>query len=427
MTTSNKIYLQLLEEARKEKLKINKDTLLKTKKLYKEVIKDLQKRIKSTNNYNNKFVKAQIRILEQELREMDIILEREVTMAITDTSLLMSSVNADFYSMLDKEYNLHLSTDMLSSMYSTNNRVIQKIVGGGLYKDKRSLSERVWKYSEKNISDIQDILVKGIIERKSLEQLCRELSITIGSLTIVENTGTESANYEITFVPEKVRVINVVPPAAEENDGGSSSAKRNTAAAISAVNNPDLTSSIYMMASGTFSTEYQNPAMIGMILSAAAAPRHVEQSGFSGSISARYANEEHSAAHIDIRDEIRADRENRAVLESARADGDVLFDGALCHQEDDLRKRLNDIPVQIDSFALFDSFSVDMADSDTGLYWSEEIAGSLPDDRIAENVSGMEDDGMAGVENIRFTMLLNHALPCRDELDEALDALCVVS
>ena len=252
-------------------------------------------------------------------------------------------------------------------------------------------------------------------------------AITIGSLTIVENTGTESANYEITFVPEKVRVINVVPPAAEENDGGSSSAKRNTAAAISAVNNPDLTSSIYMMASGTFSTEYQNPAMIGMILSAAAAPRHVEQSGFSGSISARYANEEHSAAHIDIRDEIRADRENRAVLESARADGDVLFDGALCHQEDDLRKRLNDIPVQIDSFALFDSFSVDMADSDTGLYWSEEIAGSLPDDRIAENVSGMEDDGMAGVENIRFTMLLNHALPCRDELDETLDALCVVS
>ncbi|MBR2720938.1 MAG: hypothetical protein IKB74_06335, partial [Lentisphaeria bacterium] len=48
-------------------------------------------------------------------------------------------------------------------------------------------------------------------------------AITIGSLTIVENTGTESANYEITFVPEKVRVINVVPPAAEENDGGSSS------------------------------------------------------------------------------------------------------------------------------------------------------------------------------------------------------------
>lgn len=179
-TKSNKIYLQLLEEARKEKLKINKDTLLKTKKLYKEVIKDLQKRIKSTNNYNNKFVKAQIRILEQELREMDIILEREVTMAITDTSLLMSSVNADFYSMLDKEYNLHLSTDMLSSMYSTNKRVIQKIVGGGLYKDKRSLSERVWKYSEKNISDIQDILVKGIIERKSLEQLCRELSVYCG-------------------------------------------------------------------------------------------------------------------------------------------------------------------------------------------------------------------------------------------------------
>ena len=48
-------------------MKINKDTLLKTKKLYKEVVKDLQKRIKSTNNYNNKFVKAQIRILEQEL------------------------------------------------------------------------------------------------------------------------------------------------------------------------------------------------------------------------------------------------------------------------------------------------------------------------------------------------------------------------
>ena len=179
-TKSNKIYLQLLEEARKEKLKINKDTLLKTKKLYKEVIKDLQKRIKSTNNYNNKFVKAQIKMLEQELREMDIILEKEVTMAITDTSLLMSSVNADFYSMLDKEYNLHLSTDMLSSMYSTNNRVIQKIVGGGLYKDKRSLSERVWKYSEKNISDIQDILIRGIIERKSLEQLCRELSVYCG-------------------------------------------------------------------------------------------------------------------------------------------------------------------------------------------------------------------------------------------------------
>ena len=197
--SSNKKYYDLLKKAQDEKLSINKNTLLKTKKLYQKAINDLIKKINNTETFNQAFIKDQIKYFRKRIKEIDLKVEYMIEKGITDTSEIMTGVNGDFFSYINEKYNLNLDQDLIDSLYSTNEKVIKKIIEGGLYKDKLSLSERVWNYSEKNINDVQDILLKGMIEKKPLKEICDELSAYTGGKnskvsSIKRTYGNMSAN-----------------------------------------------------------------------------------------------------------------------------------------------------------------------------------------------------------------------------------------
>lgn len=63
-----------------------------------------------------------------------------------------------------------------TTMFSqVQNQVVENIISGNLYKDKKTLSQRIWNHSGKFEKDIQYIINQGILEKKSALELARDL------------------------------------------------------------------------------------------------------------------------------------------------------------------------------------------------------------------------------------------------------------
>lgn len=176
----NNTYYKLLKQAQSKKLSINKETLLKVKKLYSDIGKELVEKLEQANEIDKKYIKSYMEYVEKELKSIENQIQELTVKGITDTSQLMSNVDGDFFSNLAKKYDLDIDSNILESLYKPNMNVINKIVNGGLYKDNKSLSERIWSYRKNNLNKIQDILIDGMVNKRPLQDICSKLEAYTG-------------------------------------------------------------------------------------------------------------------------------------------------------------------------------------------------------------------------------------------------------
>ena len=176
----NNLYYRLLKESQREKLSINKKTLLKVKKLYEEESKKLISKLNNANEMNSQYINSYLEYVNKELKSLSKQIEKLTKQGIADTSQLMTEVNADVFSYIVKKYNLDIEPDILESLYKPNSNVINKIISGNLYKDNKSLSERIWGYNKDNLNKIQSILVDGMVNKRPLQDITNTLSAYTG-------------------------------------------------------------------------------------------------------------------------------------------------------------------------------------------------------------------------------------------------------
>lgn len=66
--------------------------------------------------------------------------------------------------------------DHFTTMFSqVQGKVVKDIISGNLYKDKRTLSHRIWNYTNEFGQDIQYMINKGLLEKKSAIELAKDL------------------------------------------------------------------------------------------------------------------------------------------------------------------------------------------------------------------------------------------------------------
>ena len=176
----NNLYYRLLKESQREKLSINKKTLLKVKKLYEEESKKLISKLNNANEMNSQYINSYLEYVNKELKSLSKQIEKLTKQGIADTSQLMTEVNADVFSYIVKKYNLDIEPDILESLYKPNSNVINKIISGNLYKDNKSLSKRIWGYNRNNLNKIQEILIDGMVNKRPLQDITNTLSAYTG-------------------------------------------------------------------------------------------------------------------------------------------------------------------------------------------------------------------------------------------------------
>lgn len=177
MNNSTNLYKNLMKQAQQDRITLNTNSLKALRKLYQDSIEDIVGKAETANGgFTKAWLKDYEKYLRYKMNELDTNIAKLTEEAIKASSEIAASVQGDFLSHINNKYELDIDKNLINFAYSVNQDVILSIINGGLYKDNKSLSERIWGYSEKNIQDIQYIINKGLMEQKSYEEIIRDLS-----------------------------------------------------------------------------------------------------------------------------------------------------------------------------------------------------------------------------------------------------------
>lgn len=177
MTETGRLYQELMKQAMNERNNITTESLKELSRVYKKAAQDITKRLQTEKGgFTQAWLKDYQKYLNMRYEQLNNQIENIVTGAIQDSSKVAASVEGDFLAYVASKYNLDVAKEIIEDFYKTPDNIVSTIINGGFYKDNKSLSERVWDYSNKNVSDIQKIINEGLTGQRRYEDIIKDLS-----------------------------------------------------------------------------------------------------------------------------------------------------------------------------------------------------------------------------------------------------------
>lgn len=160
--------------------KISKLTLEQQRqmlKLYGDTIDSLATKI--TKSEDKSLNQRWLIDYQKELKRVSNELAKEIksstTSAIGKAAKIGTETEQQIMSKIFKQAGIDTGNHFTSMFSQVQNRVIEDIISGNLYKDNLTLSKRIWNHSGKFERDIQYVINQGILEKKSAIELARDL------------------------------------------------------------------------------------------------------------------------------------------------------------------------------------------------------------------------------------------------------------
>lgn len=174
---ATELYIKLLREAEETKLKTTKKMQREIRKAYKDVHIELKKNLEkaTSGSLNERWLEEYVKSLEKEIEILNKNLERKLKKNIEKVVSAQVDSQLKFFNEISDRYGLELKPTF-SSMFSTiKTNVIKELIHGDMYKDRKGLSERIWKDTNKFKKDINTILIEGIAQKKGSKELAKDL------------------------------------------------------------------------------------------------------------------------------------------------------------------------------------------------------------------------------------------------------------
>ena len=170
-------YEKIAKEIRKRVSRLTLQQQRELLQLYDDAIKELAgKASKSkSKSLNERWVKDYLGELEKVRKELTKELNKSIKGYTTKAARAGTEVEQQ---ILSKAFQLAGIDpgDHFTTMFSqVQDKVIKDIISGNLYKDKRTLSQRIWNYTDEFGRDVQYIINKGLLEKKSAIELAKDL------------------------------------------------------------------------------------------------------------------------------------------------------------------------------------------------------------------------------------------------------------
>lgn len=164
MSKKNKKELLVTQKVQKEKEKLLISTQKELINTYKNIAKKIEKKLKnkSDKTFTEKDLKDLQKEINNELREAT----KEVKVIIENNTVEMISKavekELEYFKEIDKEYKTELAKHFKDKFVIVNKVVLDAVIKGNMYKDKHSLSNRIWKDYQNNKGAINAIIRDGI-------------------------------------------------------------------------------------------------------------------------------------------------------------------------------------------------------------------------------------------------------------------------
>lgn len=161
------------ENAAKARDKYSDDIAKKIKQSYKRVYLDYEKRLSTVNpdTLTEQYLRQTAKYLRNEYKKLGVEEEKEIRRIVKKTVDSYTQNQADLYSSLCPELSKSF-TDLFSKV---NEKALYQVVSGEMYKDKISLSKRLWGNNKKTMDNINQILTDGLVAKKGSREIAKDL------------------------------------------------------------------------------------------------------------------------------------------------------------------------------------------------------------------------------------------------------------
>ncbi|MBU3208532.1 hypothetical protein KPL28_02645 [Clostridium algidicarnis] len=174
----NNEYLELIEKAQKQRIRLTKDQTKHTRELYKDVAKDLERSAKRANkdSLSERWLLDYRKQFKTDIKELNKILRKDIESSMLESAKHATGIQTDFFNLVDIRYKLD-SKETFSNMFSKiPQQSLEELINGEFYKDGKGLSERLWFHGKKANAEFDYIIQKGLVEKKSTYELAKDLS-----------------------------------------------------------------------------------------------------------------------------------------------------------------------------------------------------------------------------------------------------------
>lgn len=178
---SSNEYLKLCQEAQNKKLKLARQQEQQIKQIYNDMYKDLSKKLKKVNpDFLTKRYLDELQIeLEKEIKDINNKVNKIIKVNTNKSSKLANDIQLDFFMSINDRYNLDMKDTFAGMFYNLPKEVMNEILFGSVYKDRKGLNERIWKYTKKFEKDIDYILIEGVANKKSIYEIAKDLEVYV--------------------------------------------------------------------------------------------------------------------------------------------------------------------------------------------------------------------------------------------------------
>jgi len=170
-------YQKVALETRKKISKLTLDQQRELLKLYESTIDDLASKATSARDKSltRRWALDYKKALQKEAKNLHAEIREQTVKAIELSAELATFPEEWFYKEIFSKVDMDIGPHFTQMFSQTKKEVVKDIVSGGLYKDNKTLSARIWSHSDKFEKDIQYIINQGILEKKSAIELARDL------------------------------------------------------------------------------------------------------------------------------------------------------------------------------------------------------------------------------------------------------------
>ncbi len=178
---NNSLYMDLVHKSRKKHLQLTLDNYKYIRNLYKDAAKDLEAMAKTArkDSLNERWIRDYQKTINEEIKILNKIISTKVREDMGSSAQNATYVQLDFFHGIGLRYGFNSDESFNPIFSSTPTNVIKELVAGEFYKDNKSLNERIWSNSNKTKKDIDYIIQKGILLKKSSYELAKDLQVYI--------------------------------------------------------------------------------------------------------------------------------------------------------------------------------------------------------------------------------------------------------
>ena len=170
-------YEKIVKEIRKRVSRLTLQQQRELLQLYDDTIKELAEKAgkSKSKNLTKRWVRDYLEELEKARKELAKELNKSIKGYTTKAAKMGTEVEQQILSKAFKLAEIDPGDHFTTMFSQVQDKVVKDIITGNLYEDKRTLSQRIWNYTNEFSQDIQYMINRGLLEKKSAIELAKDL------------------------------------------------------------------------------------------------------------------------------------------------------------------------------------------------------------------------------------------------------------